>query len=186
MMTNNSLYGNFRNPKFTDIWNDAGDFITDVYSSPLSALEQNELTILYYLLYGRYGNSVIANSDREQFKFKVYGIIFMYGPTWVKRLDIQKKLRELNDEEIAAGSRVIYNHAYNPATAPTTSTLEELTHINDQNTTNYKKSKLESYATLTALLEKDVSKEFLDKFRPLFLQVVEPEQPLWYSMEEQI
>lgn len=147
-------------------------------------LEAADLKILYYLLYGQYGNSVIASSDTEQFKYKVYSIIFMYGPTWCKRLEVQKRLRELNETDLITGGKAIYNHAFNPDTAPSTSTLEELLAINDQNTTNYKKSKMEGYSILLSLLETDVTKEFLDKFKKLFITVVEPELPLWYEMED--
>ena len=181
----NSLYGNFRQPKFTDIWGEVKEFVDDITNSPLNILSNQSLTTIYYLLYAHYGNSVIANSDREQFKYKVYSTIFMYGPTWEKRLEIQKILRDMNEEEIIAGGKAIYNHAYNPSTLPSTATLEELTAITDQNTTNYKKSKLEAYSILTALLEKDITKEFIDKFRKLFIVVVEPEEPLWYEMTKE-
>lgn len=178
-----SLYGNFRNPKFTDIWGEAEDFTTFITGTELNVMDEKELTTLYYLLYANYGNSVIASSDINQFKYKVASTIFMYGPTWAKRVEIQKKLREMSEEEIMKGGKAIYNHAFNPSSAPSTSTLDELLAINDQNTTNYKKSKLEGYSILSALLETDVSKEFIDKFKKLFLTVVEPEEPLWYEME---
>jgi hypothetical protein len=78
----------------------------------------------------------------------MFSVIFQYGPTWQKRLDIQAKIRGLTDSDILIGSKAIYNTALNPSTAPSTGSLEELTYINSQNTTNYKKSKLEAYAQL--------------------------------------
>ena len=179
----NSLYGNFRNPTFNDVYGDSTTFITAVKESKLSILDDQSLTTIYYLLYANYGNSVIASSDIEQFKYKVYSTIYMYGPTWAKRLEIQQKLRNLTEEEIITGSKAIYNHAYNPDTRPSTSTLEELLAINDQSTTNYKRSKLEAYNLLLDLLATDVTRDFIDKFKKLFLTVVEPERPLWYEME---
>ena len=71
----------------------------------------------------------------------------------------------------------------NPGTAPSTSSLEELPGIDDQNTTQYKKNKLDAYANLMGLLEKDVTEEFLSKFKNLFLKFVEREIPLWYITE---
>ena len=41
----------------------------------------------------KYGNNPIANKDINQFKYKLFSTVFMYGPTWAKRLDIQKILR---------------------------------------------------------------------------------------------
>ena len=69
----------------------------------------------------------------------------MYGPTWEKRLDIQEKLRNISDDELRLGSKAIYNHALNPSTAPSTQALEELSYINDQSTSNYRKSKMDAY-----------------------------------------
>ena len=71
----------------------------------------------------------------------------------------------------------------NPGTTPSTSSLEELPGIDDQNTTQYKKNKLDAYANLMGLLEKDVTEEFLSKFKNLFLKFVEREIPLWYITE---
>ena len=107
-----------------------------------------------------------------------------YGPAWAKRLSIQEELQKLSLEEgsdIYLGSGAIYNHALNPGTAPSTQTLTELPQINEQNTTKYRKSKLEGIANLAALLETDVSEEFLGKFRRLFIRVVAPDRPLIYE-----
>lgn len=180
----NSLYGNFRHRYFTEIYPNVEIFTSEVKSSPIPLkISDTSLSTLYYLLYSRYGNSVIVNSDENQFKYKLYSIIFTYGPTWEKRLDIQDKLRELSDDELMKGGKAIYNHAYNPGTSPSTASLDELIAINEQNTTNYKKSKVDAYANLMAILETDVTEEFLTKFKKLFLIIVEPELPLWYETE---
>ena len=177
-----SLYGNFRTRTFADIYTELDTFITDYKENglPNTTLTDANLTTLYYLLYSRYGNSCIASSDENQFKYKLFSTIFMYGSAWQKRLEIQKKLLELTDEELVKGTTAIYNSALNPSTSPSTQSMEELQYINSQNTTKYKKSKLEGYASLYALIETDVTEEFISKFKKLFITVVEPEEPLWY------
>lgn len=100
------------------------------------------------MLYARYGNNPIANRDTHQFKFKIFSIIYQYGPTWEKRLAIQEDLRGLSGDDLLKGTKAIYNSALNPSTAPSTGSLDELTYINSQNTTNYKKSKMDAYAQL--------------------------------------
>lgn len=180
---NQDLYGNYRNRKFTDIWGDYESFFEDYTSSKLDNMSSefpDNITTLYYLLYARYGNSTIASSDENQFKYKVFTLIFMYGPTWAKRLELQKQIRGLSIEELRLGATAIHNHAYNPSTAPSTQSLDELTYINDQNVQKYKKSLGEAYGVLIQLLETDVTAYFLDRFKNLFLTVVEPELPLWY------
>lgn len=185
MWYNDSLYGNYRNPKFTDIWNDVTKFVDDFNDSTLAVefKDETSLSTIFYLLYARYGNSVIASSDVNQFKYKVYATIFQYGPTWEKRLDIQKELRNKSFDELQMGSKQVYNHAYNPSVAPTTDTLDELVTINEQNVTKSKKGILETFSFLYSMLETDVTGEFIDKFRKLFLVVVAPEEPLWYTTD---
>lgn len=183
-MWNNSLYGNYRQVKFTDVWKDVNSFLTEYQNNGIkTTISQQSAQTLYYLLYSRFGNSTIASSDTNRFKYDVWGTIFSYGPTWEKRLEIQEKLRGLSDDELFTGATQIFNHAYNPGTAPSTSTLDELTAINEQNTNKNKKDKLNAYAMLMSLLEIDVTQQFLDKFKKLFLTVVQPELPLWYTTD---
>ena len=181
-----SLYGNFRTRTFTDIFTSVDEFKENYTSCGIPAtINDTNLTTLFYLLYARYGNSNIASSDETQFKYKLFSTIFMYGPSWQKRLDLQTKLIGLTDDEIVKGSTAIYNSALNPSSAPSTQTLEELNYINSQNTTKYKKSKLEGYAALYALIETDITEEFIGRFKKLFITIVEPELPLWYEDFEQ-
>lgn len=181
MPCNRSLYGNYRQRSFTQIWGDVDAFLADYQNAGIPAsISATSATTLFYLLYARYGNSTIASSDENQFKYKVFTLIFMYGPTWEKRLELQDQIRQLDIEELKKGSIAIYNKAYNPETAPTTQTLEEIEMINEQNVNKYKRSTAEAYALLIGLLETDVTAYFLDRFKSLFLTVVEPEIPLWY------
>lgn len=182
LFNGSSLYGNFRTRTFTDIYESLEEFKDDYANSGIpTTLSDSNISTLYYLLYARYGNSNIASSDENQFKYKLLSIIFMYGPAWQKRLDIQKKLVEMSDEEMLKGSTAIYNTALNPSQAPSTETIEELNYINSQNTTKYKKGKLEGYAALYSLIETDVTEEFIGKFKKLFITIVEPDYPLWYT-----
>lgn len=180
-----SLYGSYRQKKFTDVYDSVEKFLTDYNGVGLpTTISQGSAQTLYYLLYGRYGNDVIASSDINRFKYRLFGIIFQYGPTWEKRLEIQEKLRGLTEDEILTGSRQIYNNAQNPSTEPSTDTTDELQYINEQNVTKNRRGKLDAYAMLMELLRSDVTNELLTKFKTLFLTVIEPEEPLYYVSEE--
>lgn len=180
----NSEYGNYRTKKFTDFYPIAQDFVNDYHLCSIpSTITDDTATTLFYLLYARYGNSHIINSDENQFKYKLFSIVFQYGPTWEKRLDIQNKLRNLTEDELMYGTKAIYNTANNPGTEPSTGSFEELPYINSQNTTGYKKSKMDAYANLLALLDTDVTEDFIKKFGKLFITILEPREPLWYGTE---
>ena len=171
---------------FNDVYEDVNTFLEDYKNNGINTtITDQSATTLFYLLFARYGNNPIANLDITQFKYKLFATIFQYGPTWEKRLEIQSKIRGLTEEEIMLGGKAIYNHAYNPSSAPSTDTLEEINYINDQNTTKYKKSKLEAYTLLNDLLENDVTEFFLDKFKSLFKQFVASENPLLYITEDE-
>ncbi len=186
-------YGNFRNRKFSDLWEDASSFVANYKASGLytndNKISDANATALFYLLYSEYGNSVIASNDENQFTYQIFTTIFEYGPTWERRLKLQTDLRALTNDDITSGSKAIYNHAYHDETAPTTNTTEEMSYISEQNVTKYKKATLEGYALLEELLKTDVTREFISKFKRFFLQIVLPEKPLYYisdAEEEEI
>lgn len=186
MLFNDNLYGAYRTRKFTDIFPSVAVFKEDFTSTAFTgAVTDANLSVLYYLLYARYGNSHIASSDENRFKYDLFGIIFSKGPTWQKKLELQKTLRELSDDDLMYGSKAIYNTAMNPGTETPINddgTPGEIGFINQQNTTNYKKSKLEAYSILYSLLETDVTSEFINQFSRLFNQWG-PEIPLYYVTE---
>lgn len=180
---------------FQDVWDEASEFKTDYKESPLYITGQcltdgtgstvDNITALYYLLYAKYGNSPIANFDVNQFKYKVYSIIYQYGPTWQKELEVQQTLRAMTEDDLQKGAKIVYNKAYNDATAPSTQAMEEIEYINEQNTSNYKRTKLDAYGNLINLLKRDVTNDFLLKFRPLFKKFVSPEVfPIYVSEED--
>lgn len=182
----NSLYGNYRTRKFTEIYDDVDKFLEDYNDCGIPAeITDESASTLYYMLYARYGNSSVASSDENQFKYKLFTIIFQYGPTWEKRLEVQKKIRQLTDDELRESAKAIYNQSLNPSTLPSTDTMDELTTINAQNVTKHKRSKTDAYALLMDLLQTDVTGEFLDKFKKLFITIVEPDYPLWYITDEE-
>lgn len=186
---NNRILPKYSTVLFTEVWEDVDEFKDDFNDSPftgcISANNPDNVSLVYYLLYSRYGNNPIANQDITQFKFKLFSVIFQYGPSWEKRLDIQSKLRALTESDITTGGKAIYNSALNPSTAPGTQSLDELNYINSQNTTNYKKSKMDAYMQLWNLIETDVTEDFLVKFKKCFKIFVSSERPLLYVQEEE-
>lgn len=184
-MSNVEMIPQYSTKLFSDIWEDKDDFLADYQNIGIpTTISTSSATTLYYLLFARYGNSPIANYDEAQFKYKMFAVIFQYGPTWEKKLAIQTALRGLQEADLIAGSKAIYNTALNPEGAPSTGTTTELDYINSQNTTNYKKSKMDAYGQLWELLE-DVTEEFIVKFKYCFKQFVAPSRTFIYVTEEE-
>ena len=183
-------YGNYRTRTFNDIYDDISKFSVDFDKYSRLGLDPkftNQITkdTLFYLLSGKYGNSHIANSDENQFRLKLFSYIFQFAPYWEKSLEIQNKLRNLTEDEIMMGSRQLANHAYNPSTEPEGPNIEngEITSVNEQHNIKYSKGKVSAYGELFYMLRSDVTERFLGKFKRLFIYVVEPEFPLWYTTD---
>ena len=194
------MFNTYWTKKFSDIFETYDDF-KDYYDDNIPTvmkqysitkggtttthnyISNDSLELTYYLLATYYKNSSIANMDEDQFCFKLFSTIFEYGPKWEKRLNIQNILRNLTDEEIKQGTGTLYNHVYNDGTV-ISDTNEELTNLNEQNATKFKKAPMEAYVELYSILGEDISKEYMDKFKKLFIIVVYGQQPLLYESEE--
>lgn len=180
------LRGNRDTFTFSEIWKDYNSFKTDYdalivgFGENTSPVLATSLQTIFYLLFAKYGNNPIANSDVAQFKMKIVSIIYAYGPSWEKKQTIQKTLRGLTEAELLLGAKQIYNHALNPSSEPSTSALTELEYINDQNTANYQKSKMEAYSILWTLLHAEVTKDFIDKFKKCFAVFVDKMRAVFY------
>lgn len=177
---------------FAQVWNNYNAFATDynnlmplVAGGVVNPINSDNIQAIYYLLYAKYGNTPIICTDEMQWKMKMMSVIISYGPLWQKKKSIQVSLRALSEEEILQGAKQIYNHAFNPSTEPSTGELEELTHINDQNVTNNKKSKMEAYNILWTILHADATEEFMRKFNNCFSRFVGDQFPTIFITEDE-
>lgn len=199
--TQHTDYGSSRTRSFADIfpnfetfqeaWNET------VFAQQAVALSQTipesgdtegpqNLMLIYQLLLARYANSTIASSDENRFTLQCMATIFQYGPAWIKRLEIQHTLHEmdLTSEEFLRGSAQIFNTSLNPSEDPATDTMTPLSTINQQNVNIQKRDKFKALAILEELLKTDITGAFIDRFRPLFRTIVAPQRPLFYITEE--
>lgn len=227
-MSNISMKPMYDTNLFCEIWDSSDKFLADYNNTgteftnqvPPTITQQNAL-MTYLLLFSRYGNNPIANYDVTQFKNKIFTIIWQYGPAWEKRLSMQEDIRNLTLQEITMGTKTdwssegtqsqnntdtdttINNHAYNPSTAPTTQTTNELDYIDQQQVakgtatstisgTDSKttgqvvtKSKMDAYAQLWDLVATDVTNDYIGKFKNCFKQFVAPERRMIYITEDE-
>lgn len=178
-MYNETFYNRFRTRTFIEIFPNVEEFKMAYSESTLGDIKDSSLQKLYFLMLGRYGSSHISYASEDLFVAALCGIIFEYGPSWEKRLELQKQIREL--EDYTEGSRALYNHSYNPSTAPSTLTDQILETIDDQNVTKYKKAPLEGLSLAYSTIVTDVTESFLGKFRRLFVRVLATGAPLLYE-----
>lgn len=181
--SSNSLYGSYRTRKFSDIYPIVDTFIKDFNSCgiPTMITEQNAKT-LYYLLLGKYANSHIASTDEHTFTLRLFTIVFSAGPVWEQKLQIQQRLKDLNDDELFTAVQSIYNRAQNPNEETKTDTI--LDYITSQDVNKQKRGKLETLMEYYDAF-KNCTDAFLDKFRSLFKVIVIPDDSLLYVESEE-
>lgn len=190
----NSNFQTFDNITFSDLWSTQEEFVNayKVVGFPQeyeggSYVTDEDLKLIWLLLIGRFADSTIKPFNTYgAFQVRFMSRVWQHAPAWKKNLDIQNKLRSLSLEdgsEIYKGSSAIYNTALNPSTTPGTDTDTELNFINSQNTTKYKKSKLEGLAILSDLLKNDVTEQFLRRFDDFFKTIIYSGRELLYTTE---
>ena len=183
-----SNYGWFYTRTFGDIFPTATDF-SNFYANNavparlLSGTDYSSYGIeaIYYLLLSEYFGAHICMSSEDWFKMKVMQIIYEYGPAWQREMALQDKLMRLTDSDLVTGAKAIHNHAAHPSTAPATATLEEVEYIDDQSTTNWKKEKLKAFMDARNVIDDSLTKEFLSRFKKLFIKFVYSANPVLYT-----
>ena len=139
-----------------------------------NCITATSMKTLYWCLYARYADNPIVNLSENNFKAKLVAITFAKGPTWERKLALQKSLRELTDSDLQAGAKTIFNRAAHDETEPGTDTDTELSYINSQDVSKHKRGKLDAYAYLMDVLKNDVTEEFIREFAKLFSKFVSP------------
>ena len=187
-MITRSNYGTIaRTRTFAEIYPTLTDFTEQLTSSGLynPSFKQDSCSKLYYLLYAAYGNSHVASADENQFKYKLYAIVFSRGLQWQKAVEMQQKLNDLEDADILSRGSNLTNHANNPGTGGVAVTKDSpiLDYVNDQSSTLSQSDKTSAYVRYIQSLV-DVTTDFIDSLKRLFLTVVYPERALWYVTDD--
>ena len=159
---------------YDSIFPDSATFISRIRATGLITdilITDAFLGRLFLMLYAKHGTDAIKSSNPPQWVFKVALTTESFAPAFLKREDIQKKLRALSDDDMREGYKNIFNHAINPSTTPSTDSTNELPYISDQNVNKGKKSKIDAYASLWDILRTDVVEEFLKHYDKLFSAV---------------
>lgn len=167
----NSMFDSYITRTLGDIFPNVSDF-KQAYNDlnyPSNSLIIDNLDTIYNLLMGDYMSSHIKSSSEDQFKLRFFSLIFRLAPTTFRKAEIQQKLQALTDDEMMIDGLSINNHANNPSTQPSTSSIEELTYIDNQTTARALSGKTRAYYQNALALEKDPYESFIKAFKPLFV-----------------
>lgn len=169
---------------FSEIYNDADTFYKESNAYGFTQeIDEDSTKKVFYLLTARYGDCVTTGYTNEaRWKMKLFSILWEYGPQWVRIMSVRTSLNALTEDEAKKGTTVLVNHARNPQNKPTN---EELEYVDDQNTTKYRKSRMEALELMDEAAKSNGTNEFLARFKVLFNPVLMPSDPLYvYGMED--
>lgn len=174
---------------FSEVWSNSTDFKADYtdYETAISnvnKIDDKYVVLTWQLIASKFANTPIRSASVDQFKLAVFAIMASEAPTWVRRLELQKSVRDLTEDDLIAGETQINNRAENPDENPTTSTMDELTYINVQTASKQKRSKLSAYALLDSLLQDDLCETYVHRFNSLFKRILVPAQFIYITEEE--
>ena len=172
---------------FTEIYPDFAsfkhDFDEEFGQYAKDCISETSLKTLYWMLYSRYASNPIVNYSVINFRSKIVSITYQKGPTWERKLALQKTLRELSDADLLSGARTIFNMAAHDSSEPSTLSTEETTFIDSQNVSKQMRSKLDAYSYLQDILKTDVSEDFIRAYKDLFSKFVSPTVQWIYENE---
>lgn len=175
---------------FSEVWDDSTEFKTDYATyeagiDNLNKVDNKYVVLTWQLLASKFAQTPIRSDSVDQFKLAVFAIMASEAPTWARRLELQKSLRDMTEADLLAGETSIANRAQNPDEAPTTQTIDELTYVDVQTTNKLQRSKIQAYALLDSLLQNDLCETYVHKFNSLFKRILVPATFIYISEEEQ-
>lgn len=147
-------------------------------------LTEAQLKKVWQLLAANYGHRALklSKGDLTQWEMRLCSALEQYGPAYFARLQIQKDIAALSLDDLREAGRSIINHAYNPNSEPSTSSLEELTYINEQNSSGAKLSKADALTLKWKLINTDYTALFLALVgEPLFSRFISDDPAYWYG-----
>lgn len=168
-------------PKFADL----STFYTQT-GLPNRFLDYQDynLETAYFMLMSEFASAHIKSTSVDLFKLRFAKLLFEYVPVWQREMYFQSKLLTMSDEELIKGSRTVHNHANHPGSVPSTASLEELTYIDNQTTSNYVKNVPEAIREHIYSINYNPTEEFINKFRGLFSDVMYSSTTHYYESEE--
>lgn len=172
---------------FFDIYPTQDEFTNDLNGS-YNVFKPDDMTDkyinkTYWLIAARFGDQAINGyTDEGRWKLRLFETIDTYGPTWEKKLELQKQIRALTLSQLKETGKLINNTALNPNNEPTT---EELDYVSSQNTSKSTISDVDALNMQYVSLNDGLDRDYMDHFSKLFSKFLLPDVPLYlYDNEE--
>lgn len=149
---------------FLDMWN--------VSPFKINTITNEEITEIYNHLVTEYMMSHFKFIEQLQIDLQVAHLIHNYYPNVKKRLELQKQMLTLTDEELAQGGLLIQSDMVNPDTDEITPLGDDLPFTSKKSIQTKKHSKLDRIARQYSLIIDGIYDTFITRFKDLFITLV--------------
>lgn len=167
---------------FTDCFSDFASFKTAITDYTNQVIEDDFLNKIYLKICIKYAVSNIRFTIKEMFIYQFCSIFDDEFSKFKRRYDINQNLKNITIDNIKILSETISNTADNPNYTPDTPD-KALDYITQQNAVFQKINDLDAYARQLESLMTEGFEEFLNKFKELFVALVD-NSPIFYEDNE--
>lgn len=174
-------------PKFKREEGEDVDYFWETWqNSPflMQELTEDDLKEVYNHLLAEYYNWHFIYLDDFGISLNVMHIIHDYYPNTKERLSLVKQIREMSVDEFSKSGINIQSAGANPKIQTQMSELIDL--VDSQNASFQLKSKEQTLKAKFMSLYDDVMKDFIDRFKPLFVKLYSGVNSYIYCNEEEV
>lgn len=173
--TNSDAVGKLSGIGLENFTIDCNEFYTD------KILTDTEIKELYYLLLSKYAYSHIRYTNVMSFKLAMFREINNMYPTILKYNQDQKKLREMDDNEIVQGTTVLSNAGMSDANNYTTQAENGAVKLAGQNFSKYTRPEIEARLVKLQGMQYNLTDQLFKALNKHFIQILEPNASLLFG-----
>lgn len=157
-----------------DIWQTQEMFYNDFMSSPFASdidnnyYTQQDLFDVFWHLMSVYDESHYNYKTEDKCKLKTFHVVHEYLPIYLKRISLQKRIRDMTDEDLFDSGKQVMKSANTPDTEIDMNTLTTAHYADNIQVQNRQTGKLIALQQQYASIIDNVWDEFIQKFAFMF------------------
>lgn len=157
-----------------DLWQTTDMFYNDFMASPFSGDVDNnlynraDLDKVFWHLMSKYDESHYSYKSDDKCKLKTFHVIHQYLPTYLKRIELQERIRNMTDQDLFDSGKQVVKSANTPDVEEDMNSLSTPQYTDNIQVQNRQSAKLLAIQQQYGSILDNVWDEFIDKFAFLF------------------
>lgn len=168
---------------YSDIYPEVSYFQRDFEKFGRLELSPEEQERLWLLIMSKYGDSHVRYTNETLFALRLFTEVNCYWPMVLAVERDQKRLRDADNVDFQRGGKMVTNTGAHNTSNVQTNAEEGAVQLNAQNVTSTERNELGVIIDRGLAYKADEEDRFLDKLRPLFIQILQEQRDLLYITE---